>query len=141
MTFSIDDIVARCPKFCKVMTDQKLDEETFDWDGETTLADKLLSAMGRGLYKNGQFDLMQFAPWLFGESGTGKAVVRKILQSCYDSSLRNCAVPTRSENWARSAPGPRKRRRSAHGLCGDSLPARVNALACASAIARAQHPR
>eukprot|EP01045_Picozoa_sp_COSAG04_P031539 COSAG04_NODE_5871_length_1467_cov_1.707602_1_plen_164_part_00 len=48
----------------------------------------LLMAMGRTLYKNNQFDMLQFAPWLGGVSGTGKTIVRKVMQSYYDKSTR-----------------------------------------------------
>jgi hypothetical protein len=86
---TFDDISALCPKFVKIPDDQGLRDIKITWNGkDLDIAFVLYGALGRVLFKNHQFDKMQFMLWLWDESGTGKTVIRNVIRAFFARSLR-----------------------------------------------------
>jgi hypothetical protein len=87
---TFDDITKLCPKFVKIASDQGFDDIKITWNGkDLDIAFMLYGALGRVLFKNHQFDNMQFMPWLWDESGTGKTVIRDVIRAFFARSLRS----------------------------------------------------
>ena len=84
-----DDITAMCPKFVKIIDDQGMRDIKITCNGKRLdIAFMLYGALGRVLFKNHQFDKMQFMLWLWDESGTGKTVIRNVIRAFFARSLR-----------------------------------------------------
>eukprot|EP01043_Picozoa_sp_COSAG02_P040546 COSAG02_NODE_3291_length_6997_cov_7.096260_2_plen_407_part_00 len=83
LEYSFPDLEALCPGIQKVFDDQKLDEE-IDW-GTDKIAKKdlLQGALWRCSFPT--FDGMRFHLWIWGDSTTGKTLIRKVVRKAFFS--------------------------------------------------------
>jgi hypothetical protein len=72
----VEELYALIPRWLQVCKDQGLDAETGEETFNVKLHDMLLGALGRNKYPLHMHDAMRFLTYIFGDTTTGKTVIR-----------------------------------------------------------------